>query len=120
MFSMHYMLSLDPSLTSSSLQIDSHKSYRPLTVLSFRLNHYWAGLAPLSYHAVNIALHAVVTVLAFNLFLHLSAEPVQPGVDSSFIVAFIAALFFALHPGAQITSPSFRCNSLIFQKKKKK
>ena len=39
--------------------------YRPLTVLSFRLNHMLHGTEPLGYHLVNIALHAVVTVLLY-------------------------------------------------------
>ena len=52
---------------------DSHKSYRPLTMLTFRLN-VWAsdGLNAPSMHLTNAALHAVVcflvTLLAFDLF----------------------------------------------------
>lgn len=43
---------------------ESHKSYRPLTVLTFRyLNHYFSGLEPAGYHVVNVALHAVASVL---------------------------------------------------------
>ena len=40
----------------------SHKSYRPLTVLTFRLNRVLAGktdkLQPCGFHATNVALHA--------------------------------------------------------------
>ena len=41
---------------------DSHKSYRPLTVLSFRLNRAWGSKpdgphAP-DFHKVNVLLHA--------------------------------------------------------------
>ena len=40
----------------------SHKSYRPLTVLTFRLNRVLAGsadkLQPWGFHATNVALHA--------------------------------------------------------------
>ena len=40
----------------------SHKSYRPLTVLTFRLNRVLAGstdkLKPWGFHAANVALHA--------------------------------------------------------------
>ena len=43
---------------------ESHKSYRPLTVVTFRyLNHYFSGLRPYSYHAVNVALHAACSLL---------------------------------------------------------
>ena len=41
----------------------SHKSYRPLTVLTFRANYALHGLEPWCYHLVNVMLHAVVTVL---------------------------------------------------------
>ena len=36
----------------------SVKSYRPLTVLSFRANFAWHGLAVEGYHIVNLLLHA--------------------------------------------------------------
>ena len=45
-------------------RIESHKSYRPLTVLTFRyLNFWFAGLEPFSYHLVNVLLHCVASVL---------------------------------------------------------
>ena len=40
-----------------------HQSFRPLTVLTFRWNHWAHGLEPFGYHVVNVALHAAVTVL---------------------------------------------------------
>ena len=42
---------------------DSHKSYRPLTVLSFRAHTLWTGVAasPRYFHAVNVVLHAAAT-----------------------------------------------------------
>ncbi|TKS73165.1 Transmembrane and TPR repeat-containing protein 2 [Collichthys lucidus] len=41
----------------------SHKSYRPLCTLSFRLNHAVGGLEPWGYHLVNVAVHGAVTGL---------------------------------------------------------
>ena len=41
----------------------SHKSYRPLTVLGFRLNYLFHGLDPWGYHLVNVLLHVLTTVL---------------------------------------------------------
>ncbi|XP_052833233.1 protein O-mannosyl-transferase TMTC3 isoform X2 [Octopus bimaculoides] len=67
---------------------DSHKSYRPLCVLTFRLNYALTALNPMSYHLVNIILHAVVSVLLMRvccLFLHR-------------FTALLAAVLFALHP----------------------
>ncbi|GFR17712.1 protein O-mannosyl-transferase Tmtc3, partial [Trichonephila clavata] len=43
----------------------SHKSYRPLTVLSFRLNYAVHGLEPMGYHLINIVLHAFVCHLFY-------------------------------------------------------
>lgn len=43
---------------------DSHKSYRPLAVLTFRWNYAFGGLSVAGYHAVNVALHTAATVLA--------------------------------------------------------
>ncbi|KAL7645009.1 UNVERIFIED_CONTAM: hypothetical protein RMT77_004833 [Armadillidium vulgare] len=66
----------------------SHKSYRPLCVLTFRLNYLLHGLEPLGYHLVNMLLHGVVCTLYYrmcSLFL--------PELSS-----FLAAAFFAVHP----------------------
>lgn len=41
----------------------SHKSYRPLTVLSFRLNYLLHGLRPWGYHLGNLVLHCLATWL---------------------------------------------------------
>ncbi len=41
--------------------------YRPVAILSYRLNHALGGLAPSGYHAVNIVLHALASGLAFRL-----------------------------------------------------
>lgn len=66
----------------------SHKSYRPLTVLTFRLNYLLSELKPMSYHLLNMIFHAVVSVLFLKvckLFL-----------DNRSSV--IASLLFAVHP----------------------
>lgn len=48
------------------LQEQSHKSYRPLCVLTFRWNYLIHGLEPYGYHLVNILLHLVVSLLYFR------------------------------------------------------
>lgn len=66
----------------------SHKSYRPLTVLTFRLNYLLTELAPASYHLLNLLLHAVVCVLFLGvcrIFLDKNSS-------------LVAALLFAVHP----------------------
>jgi hypothetical protein len=36
----------------------THNSYRPLTVLTFRWDHWWHGISPAGYRITSIALHA--------------------------------------------------------------
>ncbi|KAI6646012.1 Transmembrane and TPR repeat-containing protein 1 [Oopsacas minuta] len=43
----------------------SHKSYRPLTILSFKLNHYLHGLSPYGYHLFNILIHSLNSLMLF-------------------------------------------------------
>ena len=42
---------------------DSHKSYRPLTVLTYRLNFWMHGLDTFGYHAVNVLVYGLATCL---------------------------------------------------------
>ena len=63
--------------------------YRPFTLLTFALQWTIHGAAPFFFHLVNVLLHAGVTVLVFGLARRLvSSEP----------AAFVAGLFFAVHP----------------------
>uniref|UniRef100_A0A3Q1FBX1 Protein O-mannosyl-transferase TMTC3 n=1 Tax=Acanthochromis polyacanthus TaxID=80966 RepID=A0A3Q1FBX1_9TELE len=66
----------------------SHKSYRPLTVLTFRLNYLFSELSAASYHLLNVVLHAVVCVL----FLRVC----RSFLDKT--SSLVAALLFAVHP----------------------
>ena len=68
---------------------ESHKSYRPLTILSFRLNRQFHGLSPLGFHLVNVILHASVCVLLLQVFI-------QAGVERD--TAGMAATIFTVHP----------------------
>uniref|UniRef100_A0A6G1S038 Transmembrane and tetratricopeptide repeat containing 3 n=1 Tax=Hypotaenidia okinawae TaxID=2861861 RepID=A0A6G1S038_9GRUI len=66
----------------------SHKSYRPLTVLTFRLNYLFSELNAVSYHFLNLVFHVVVCVVFLKvckLFL-----------DNRSSV--VASLLFAVHP----------------------
>ena len=67
----------------------SHKSYRPLTVATFRLNYMLHELQPLGYHLVNVLLHSAVCYLYVVLCGVVFSE-VWP--------ALIAGLLFAVHP----------------------
>ncbi|NXA36896.1 TMTC3 protein, partial [Eudromia elegans] len=66
----------------------SHKSYRPLTVLTFRLNYLFSELNAVSYHFLNLVFHVMVCIIFLKvckLFL-----------DSRSSV--VASLLFAVHP----------------------
>ncbi|XP_058047768.1 protein O-mannosyl-transferase TMTC1 isoform X4 [Ahaetulla prasina] len=68
----------------------SHKSYRPLCILTFRLNILLAGMNPFYFHALNVVLHCLVTLV----LMYTCDKTVFK--DSG--LAFVTALFFAAHP----------------------
>ncbi|KAG0424235.1 hypothetical protein HPB47_000030 [Ixodes persulcatus] len=93
----------------------SHKSYRPLTVLTFRLNFAVHGIDPFGYHIVNLLLHALVCLLYHRMCLTL-----LPGWTS-----LLAALLFSTHPihteavasvvgRAELLSAVFFLSALLF------
>lgn len=77
----------------------SHKSFRPLTVLTFRLNHWWNGLEPRDFHVVNTVAHTVCSVLVWYTGLALSAQyGGRSDMSSSRTMATVAGFLFAVHP----------------------
>lgn len=81
----------------------SHKSYRPLTVLTFRINYFLSGgFHPTSFHVVNIALHGAVSVLLLDVYSVLfgGLQPSGRGrrLNLAPRAALLAALLFAAHP----------------------
>ena len=80
-----------------SLQMhDSHKSYRPLTILSFRMHTWWSLGAPrpADFHAVNAVLHALVCAAVAELAARLWHGMRRGGRR----FALLCALLFATHP----------------------
>ncbi|XP_046336395.1 protein O-mannosyl-transferase TMTC2-like isoform X2 [Haliotis rufescens] len=67
----------------------SHKSYRPLCVLSFRFNYALGKLNPWGYHLGNVLLHAMVTAVFTCL--------AQKVLKRKF-ATYVAGLLFAAHP----------------------
>lgn len=70
----------------------SHKSYRPFTILTFRL-HFWLrqDLISQDYHIINIMLHStnsLLTLFVYNLVLGPKRQD----------ISFYAAILFAVHP----------------------
>ena len=67
---------------------DSHKSYRPLTVLSYRINYALHQFNASGYHIMNVLLHVGVVCLFYVFSNKMTSQ----------FGAFIAALLFAVHP----------------------
>uniref|UniRef100_A0A669CV90 Transmembrane O-mannosyltransferase targeting cadherins 4 n=1 Tax=Oreochromis niloticus TaxID=8128 RepID=A0A669CV90_ORENI len=81
----------------------SHKSYRPLTVLTFRLNYLVAGgLHPVGFHVLNIILHAVISALMIDVFAiligGLAYDEKGRILNHAPKTSLLAAVFFAAHP----------------------
>jgi tetratricopeptide (TPR) repeat protein len=67
---------------------DSHKSYRPVTVLTYRLNYAVHGIDSMGYHAGNVLLYALACVTMY--YFCLQYLPLH--------AAKIASLLFCFHP----------------------
>uniref|UniRef100_A0A1A8IGM2 dolichyl-phosphate-mannose--protein mannosyltransferase n=2 Tax=Nothobranchius kuhntae TaxID=321403 RepID=A0A1A8IGM2_NOTKU len=68
----------------------SHKSYRPLCILTFKLNILLGGMTPLYFHMVNVCLHCAVTCLLMYTCERCVFENPH--------LAFATAVLFAVHP----------------------
>jgi Flp pilus assembly protein TadD len=77
------------------------KSWRPVTTLSYFIDHALWGKRPFGYHLTNLLLHAATAGLVVLLLLSCRAPPVA---------ALLGGLLFALHPvaTAAVESVSFR------------
>lgn len=67
----------------------SHKSFRPVTTLTFRAHSYFSKLDPRAFRCVNVVLNGLVTVLFHDVCLRLFPRSTE---------ALRAALLFAVHP----------------------
>ena len=65
-----------------------HPYWRPLVTLSYAVDARWSGVAAAGYHATNVAVHAIASLLALALLCRFFRRP----------LALAGALFFAAHP----------------------
>ena len=79
----------------------SHKSYRPLCVLTFRLNYLLHQLRPFGYHLGNVLLHALVTLLYVKLC--------RDVFECEEGTTLVAGVLFAVHPIHTEAVSSFLC-----------
>jgi hypothetical protein len=84
---------LDDVLTSDYFQRGGYQGeigyYRPLTKLSFLIDHTLWGLSPKGFHLSNVLLGVVTSILVYRLALSLVSNP----------YALIAACLYMAHPG---------------------
>ena len=82
------------SLSPANLKIllfESHfKLYHPLVNLSYAVEYHFFGADPYFYHANNLIIHLLNTLLVFFIFFRLTGK--------NFIIAYVAAFIFACHP----------------------
>ena len=65
-------------------------NYHPLTMITLALNYAWTKKDASSYHAANLVLHLLNTILVFFFIFRLTRK--------KYWIAFIVALFFGIHP----------------------
>lgn len=89
--------------------IQSHKSFRPVTTATFRLNwmlsEHWAtngtDAHTHGFHLVNVGLHGIVTALVTHTSSYVFDGPTQ----TDLLPQLMVGLIFALHPvHAEVTS----------------
>lgn len=80
----------------------SHKSYRPLTVLTFRWNYWLAGgRVPFAFHVTNVFLHAIASVMFLEVCCCLLGDwPWRRRTETKHAspCTLFASVLFALHP----------------------
>ncbi|XP_022702000.1 transmembrane and TPR repeat-containing protein CG4050-like isoform X2 [Varroa jacobsoni] len=84
----------DTQTSQRKLHEHSHKSYRPLSVLTFRISYALHGLQSFGYHLANVLLHAAVSASV----LRFSAQWLRINDRIIGAAPFLCALLFAIHP----------------------
>lgn len=67
---------------------DSHKSYRPITVLTFRFNHWLHGYSAQGFHVLNIIIYSIVIIVYYQFAMQWFGK----------YVSRVAALLYCCHP----------------------
>lgn len=73
--------------------------YRPVSNLSFAVNHWIGGLRPAGYHVANLLIHLVATFFVFKaILLLLEIGKVHRPLADRLLIAGVATLLWAAHP----------------------
>ena len=82
-----------PSIKALFTPLAGTKVFRPVLFATFALNWAIGGDHPFGYHLVNVLLHVAVTLL-----LYLVLRKLLERFTGAEVVAWLAALLFAVHP----------------------
>jgi tetratricopeptide (TPR) repeat protein len=87
------------SLSNLVAAIRGPSSRRPVSILSFSLNHYFGGLNVIGYHLVNLFIHALAgIILYFLLVTTLALGPLRGKYERSEWLALTVTLLWVVHP----------------------
>ncbi|MFT5127843.1 MAG: tetratricopeptide (TPR) repeat protein [Rhodothermales bacterium] len=91
--------SLAPSNIVDIFTIRPGKTYQPVRVLSYAIDHAVWGMKPFGFHLGNSFFHALAAVLLFLVMLR-AIPALAPDIElrTSQRMALLVALLFALHP----------------------
>lgn len=89
---------------TSMKEVTSHKSFRPVTTLSFKLNHVFNekvlktdALETFSYKFVNLVLHSLVAALVTEASAYIFVAT-EVSSSSAMIAQIVTGALFGLHP----------------------
>jgi tetratricopeptide (TPR) repeat protein len=79
-----------PDIFTSYLQTDYRFSYRPLTVVTYMMDHFLWESDPKGYHFTNLILHITTILLFYGIFTRIAGREYK--------AALLGSLLYALHP----------------------
>ncbi len=87
------------SITKASLSSSSGQLRRPISMMSFAINHYLSGLNPFSYKLTNIAIHLINSIGIYFLCLLLlnNTKSIKFSISNRNL-AFIVAIAWGVNP----------------------
>lgn len=85
------------SLIEISSQNETGPLGRPLSVLSFALNHLWFGPDPFSYKLINLLLH-FLTSITLAWFVYLLQVAHRPKLKHKTMLCVLTAFIWLIHP----------------------
>ena len=83
-------------LSTAALSSDSGRLKRPVSMLSFALNHYFFTLNPFAYKLTNVVIHLFNTISIY--FLSILLLKIHFRARNSYSIAFVIAIAWGCHP----------------------